>query len=94
MIKALNWRARICDKSRLGGFVKHSHKNLIEWENLIYTVKTETRPQPSKSEMLKKKIETLKNNVENIRTVTEKRKVIDEDSFIVQDDSEEKIAKI
>ena len=59
------------------------HKNITEWENLINTVKTETRPQPSKSEMLKKKIEALKNSVENIRKVTEKRTVFDEDSFIV-----------
>ena len=80
MITALNWRARICDESRLGGFVKHLHKNITEWENLINTVKTETRPQPSKSEMLKEKIEALKNSVENIRIVTEKRTVFDEDS--------------
>ena len=94
MIKALNWRARICDDSRLGGFVKLLHKNIIEWENLMNTVKTETRPQSSKSEMLKKKIEALENSVENIRKVTEKRTVFDEDSSIVQDDFEEKIAII
>ena len=63
MIKALNWRARICDESRLGGIVWLLHRNIIEWENLINTVKTEARPQPSKSEILKKKIEALKNSV-------------------------------
>ena len=73
MIKALNWRARICDESRLGRLVKLLDKNILEWQNLIITVKTETRPQPSKSEMLKTKIEALKNSVENIRNVTEKR---------------------